>query len=188
MKKNIAIFASGKGTNAINLIKQFKSSADVEVKILICNKSDAPVIKEAKKLKIDVLVLTNQQIDDSKFLIEQCNWYNTNLLVLAGFLRKLPKEFIKYYQNQIVNIHPSLLPKYGGKGMWGDNVHKSVLENRESVSGITIHYVDEDYDTGEIIAQFECEISEDETIESLKTKINQLEMIYYPYVIETILI
>lgn len=188
MKKNIAIFASGKGTNAINIINQFKKSEDIDIKLLICNNELSEVVKSAKRLRVEVLVLTNEQINDSKLLIDTCNWYNINLITLAGFLRKLPEEFINYFTNQIINIHPSLLPKYGGKGMHGDNVHRVVLENKEKESGVTLHFVNSDYDNGEIIAQFKCEIDDNETLETLKEKINKLEMIYYPYVIETILI
>lgn len=188
MNKNIAIFASGRGTNAINIINQFKKSEDIHVKLVICNKQQADVVKAAKKLRVEVIVINNEQVNDSKFLIDTLNWYNINLITLAGFLRKLPEEFVNYFSNQILNIHPSLLPKYGGQYMYGDNVHKKVLENSEKESGITIHFVSNEYDKGEIIAQFKCDIEEDETLESLKEKINKLEMIYYPYVIETILI
>lgn len=188
MKKNIAIFASGSGTNAINIIKTFKDSDEIDVKLLICNKSDAPVLESVKKYNINILIISNEQVNDSKLLIDNCNWYNVNLIVLAGFLRKLPKEFIEYFPNQIINIHPSLLPKYGGPGMWGDNVHKKVIENKDIQSGITIHYVDSEYDSGEIIAQFKCDLEQSTTFDELKSKISDLEMIYYPYVIETILI
>jgi phosphoribosylglycinamide formyltransferase-1 len=188
MKKNIAIFASGNGTNAINIIKTFKDSDEINVKLLICNKEDAPVLESIKEYNINTLIISNEQVNDSKLLIDNCNWYNVNLIVLAGFLRKLPKEFIDYFPNQIINIHPSLLPKYGGAGMWGDNVHKKVIESGDKESGITIHYVDTEYDTGEIIAQFKCDLYEKINLEELRNKISDLEMMYYPYVIETILI
>jgi phosphoribosylglycinamide formyltransferase-1 len=188
MIKNIAIFASGVGTNALNIIRTFEKSDEINIKLLICNKSDAPILDSVKKYNIETLIISNEKTNDSKFLIENCNWFNINLIVLAGFLRKLPKEFIEYFPNQIINIHPSLLPKYGGQGMWGDNVHKKVIENKEKESGITIHYVDTEYDSGEIIAQFKCDLKEETTFKDLKSKISELEMMYYPYVIETILI
>jgi phosphoribosylglycinamide formyltransferase-1 len=188
MKKNIAIFASGNGTNAINIIKTFKDSDEIDVKLLICNKADAPVLESIKEYNINTLIISNEQVSDSKLLIDNCNWYNVNLIVLAGFLRKLPKEFIDYFPNQIINIHPSLLPKYGGIGMWGDNVHKKVIESDDKESGITIHYVDPEYDTGEIIAQFKFDLDEKINLEELRSKISKLELMYYPYVIETILI
>lgn len=188
MKKNIAIFASGSGTNAINIIKTFKDSDEIDVKLLICNKSDAPVLESIKEFDVEVLLITNEQVNDSKFLIDNFNWYNVNLIVLAGFLRKLPKEFVDYFPNQIINIHPSLLPKWGGVGMWGDHVHKKVIESGDKESGITIHYVNSEYDSGEIIAQFKFDLKEETTLEELKYRISELEMMYYPYVIETILI
>ena len=188
MKKNIAIFASGKGTNAINIIKTFKDSDEIDIKLLICNKYDAPVLESVKEYNINTLIISNDQVNDSKLLIDNCNWYNINLIVLAGFLRKLPKEFIEYFPSQIINIHPSILPKYGGPGMWGDNIHTKVIENDDKESGITIHYVDSEYDNGEIIAQFKCDLDDSKNLEKLKNKISDLEMMYYPYVIETILI
>jgi phosphoribosylglycinamide formyltransferase-1 len=121
-------------------------------------------------------------------LIDTCNYYNINLVALAGYLRKLPSNFLNTYTNQVINIHPSLLPKYGGLGMYGDKIHNLVLENKEAETGITIHYVNEEYDSGEIIAQFTTKIEQSDNLQIIKEKISKLEKIYYPYVIETILV
>jgi phosphoribosylglycinamide formyltransferase-1 len=154
----------------------------------LCNNQKAAVVESVKKLGVEVIIVSNEQIEDSKFLIDTCNYYNINLIALAGFLRKLPNNFLNTYLNQVINIHPSLLPKYGGLGMYGDKIHKLVLENKEVETGITIHFVNEEYDSGEIIAQFTTEIDESDELENIKEKISKLEKIYYPYVIETILV
>jgi len=182
--KKIAIFASGYGSNAINIVNFFQNNKNVEINFVLSNNSNAGVINRMKSKKIDIVLLSNKDIDDSKQLINLCVERSIDVIILAGFLRKLPELFVSHYKRKIINIHPSLLPKYGGKGMYGDRVHKTVLENKEKKSGITIHYVDANFDTGDIIAQFHCNIDENENIETLRNKIHQLEHAYFPFVIK----
>lgn len=172
MKKKIALFGSGLGTNARNIIERL---GDVYEFILVSNNPIYGFLNIAEDFELDLVGV-------KKKTLRELILPNVDLIVLAGFLLKLPEEFI---QNNapIINIHPSLLPKYGGEGMWGDHVHRSVLENCEKESGITIHYVNRYYDDGEIIFQTSCEIVEGETVDSLRTKIRQLELEYLPSVI-----
>lgn len=180
----LAIFASGTGSNAINIIRFFKTSATVEVAFVLSNKSDARIVTTAKEAGVDVKVVSNQQVEDATVLVELCQANQIDYIILAGFLRKIPEQLITAFPNRIINIHPALLPKYGGKGMYGINVHKAVLENKEAESGITIHYVNAEFDKGEIIAQFKCAIDENETLETLQSKIHQLEHANFPTVIK----
>lgn len=172
MKKRIALFGSGTGTNARNIIQKLNHLYDF---ILVSNNPDRGFRSISQDFDIILLEVDRNTLTN-------LNLYEVDLIVLVGFLIKIPQEFI---QNNppIINIHPSLLPKYGGKGMWGDNVHMKVLENGESESGITIHFVDEDYDKGDIIFQTRCEIGKDETIDTLRGKIQKLEWEYLPTVI-----
>lgn len=187
-KQRLAIFASGTGSNALNIIRFFKQSKLVEVGFVLSNKNDAPIVKSALQEGVEVEVVSNQDVESAQRIMELCASKSIDYIVLAGFLRKIPKELIEQYPNKIVNIHPSLLPKYGGKGMYGERVHKAVLENREKESGITIHFVNEEFDQGKIIAQFACAIDNSETLETLQQKIHKLEHENYPSVINTILL
>jgi phosphoribosylglycinamide formyltransferase-1 len=184
----LAIFASGTGSNAINIIQFFKASATVEVVFVLSNKSDARIVTTAKEEGVDVKVVSNQQVEDATTLLELCQTNQIDFIILAGFLRKIPEQLIAAFPDRIINIHPALLPKYGGKGMYGANVHKAVLENKETESGITIHYVNAEFDKGEIIAQFKCEIGENETLETLQSKIHQLEHANFPTVIKNTIV
>lgn len=185
-KINIAIFASGSGTNAENIANYFKNHNSINVSLILTNNPKAYVIERAKKLHIPYVIFRKSDLYNGKVLrILKEN--NIHFIVLAGFLLLIPKEIIKEYPNKIVNIHPALLPKYGGKGMYGDNVHKAVLENKEKVSGITIHYVNEKYDEGQIIFQAECQVSDNDTVETLAQKIHQLEYKFYPQIIENVI-
>ena len=155
--KRIAIFASGSGTNAENIITYFQKNKKAEVVLVLSNNPNALVLERATKLGVQNLVFNKQQLNDSKWAIE--NLKNLDLIVLAGFLWKFPEHLLENYENKVVNVHPALLPKYGGKGMYGMHVHEAVVENKETESGITIHYVNEHYDEGAIIFQAKCTIN-----------------------------
>ena len=187
MQKNIAIFASGSGSNAENICNYFASYSDINVVFIGTNKVDAFIVKRAKRLNIPVTFITKQELNNFDDLHKKLQTAEVDFIVLAGFLLKLPPIMVKNYQNRILNIHPSLLPKYGGKGMYGNNVHKAVLENKETESGISIHFVNQDYDEGELILQEKCSVSKNETLETLTAKIHQLEQKHLPMTIEKIL-
>ena len=187
-KTRIGIFASGTGSNAINLINYFKNHTSIEIGFVLSNKSDAPVLNSAKALGIEVIYHPNEEVAKGDFLVEICQTYKIDWIVLAGYLRLIPLQLIHNYENKIVNLHPSLLPKYGGKGMHGAHVHKAVIEAKETESGITVHFVNEEFDKGRIIAQFRCSISNKDTVESLAQKIHVLEQSYLPVVIEKTII
>ncbi len=183
-KIRLAIFASGTGSNALNIIEYFKNSSTVEIVFILSNKSDAPIVQSAINKGIPVKLFTNKEVEEAVLITEFCSTQKIDFIILAGFLRKIPEQLIALYPNKIINIHPSLLPAYGGKGMYGSNVHKAVLQNNESISGITIHFVNSEFDKGEVIAQFTCQISESETLSSLQEKIHQLEHKNFPKIIE----
>ena len=180
----IAIFASGKGSNANNIISYFENITSIKVALIVTNNPSAGVIEVAKKNKIDVLLLDKQDLIDCRNCIEKLQSNNINLIVLAGFLKKIPDALINAYQKRIINIHPALLPKFGGKGMYGSHVHEAVIANNEPESGITIHYVDSVYDNGEIIFQAFCKVDPSETPESLAKKIHDLEYAHFPKIIK----
>jgi len=185
--KNIAIFASGTGSNAVNICKYFTNRSDIQAKTLVCNKTKAQVIQNVKPYNLQILLIDKTDFEHPEKLIEQLQKQAIDLLVLAGFLWLIPEAMIKAFPDKIINLHPALLPKYGGKGMYGAKVHQAVLENKESESGITIHYVNEQYDEGNIIFQAKTQIKPGETIESLSQKIHQLEYKHFPKVIEDLL-
>ena len=184
MQKKLAIFASGSGSNAENICNYFANSSDIEVVLMCTNKRDAYIVKRAEKLDIPVVFISKSELNNFDDLHKKLQSAKVDIIILAGFLLKLPAIMIEYYPNRILNIHPSLLPKYGGKGMYGNKVHKAVLENKETESGISIHFVNQNYDEGKIILQEKCVISEDETLETLTEKIHQLEHNYFPIAIE----
>lgn len=183
-KKRIAVFASGTGSNALNLINFFSTRALGEVSFVLTNKADAPIVEAADNLGVKVYVLSNQEVEKGEKVIELCQSHRIDLIVLAGFLRKISSNILSAYPNRIVNIHPSLLPKYGGKGMYGKHVHEAVLAAGENQSGITVHWVNEQYDEGGYLAQFYCSLNSADNLDSLVKKINQLELHYYPTVVE----
>lgn len=187
MPKKLAIFASGSGSNAENICNYFANHSGVMVVLICTNKLDAFIVKRAKKLNIPVTFITKTELNDFDSLHKTLQNTKVDFIILAGFLLKLPTIMVKKYKNRILNIHPSLLPKYGGRGMYGDNVHKAVLENKETESGISIHFVNQNYDKGELILQEKCSVSENETLETLAAKIHQLEQKYFPFTIEKIL-
>jgi phosphoribosylglycinamide formyltransferase-1 len=171
---NLIIFASGAGSNARSIINYFKGTS-TEVKLIVTNNPEAGVINISKEENIPLLMWDSLTIDVLK-------GYNPDIIVLAGFIKKIPEDYISNFR--IINIHPSLLPKYGGKGMYGMNVHNSVISNLETISGITIHYVNEHYDEGKVISQFMCEVTREDDCLSLSKKIHKLEHYWYPRVIE----
>lgn len=183
--QKIALFASGSGTNIQN-IADFFDNKPLKILGIYTNNANAYVIERSKKLNIPVIIFNREEFLSGKIL-EDLKAQNPDLIVLAGFLWLIPAEIINCFNNKIINIHPALLPKYGGKGMYGENVHKAVIENGEKESGITIHYVNEHYDKGNIIFQAKCNIDNMDTPHSLARKIHNLEYKYYPRVIEALL-
>lgn len=188
MKSKIVIFASGKGSNALQLVEYFKDHISIEIDSVICNRKDAGVFDLLKPLGIPVFYFDRKQIVQANEVLKHLQDRKADWLILAGFLQKVPPAFCSAYENRILNIHPSLLPKFGGKGMYGDHVHQAVLNASEQQSGISIHFVNEDYDSGDMIKQFTCEVSEEETLESLREKIHALEHKYFPRVVEEVIL
>jgi len=185
---NAAIFASGEGTNAENLMTYFKNDPRIKIKLVITNRDDAGVVKRAEDHKKTVQIISKEALNNyTDQIIEFLNAEKIDLIILAGFLIMIPEKLVKAFPHKIINIHPSLLPKYGGKGMYGSNVHKAVIENKESESGITIHFVNEEYDKGEVILQAKCAVNSNETPETLAKKIHQLEYDHFPKAIEKLL-
>ena len=186
--KRLAIFGSGTGSNAENICKYFTRSTDVKIVVFCTNKNDAFIVRRAETLNIPIIYTTKEGLSSFSKLHITLKSYEVDYIILAGFLLKIPCKMIDYYPKKIINIHPSLLPKYGGRGMYGRNVHLAVLENKEVESGITIHFVNQNYDEGEIILQKKCLISFNETSEGLEKKIRFLEFKYFPKTIEKILL
>lgn len=183
----IAIFASGSGSNAENIINYFKGNNNVEIVSIVSNRKEALVHDRAKRLGIESVTFSKNDFENSNNVIDYLKDKKIDFVVLAGFLLKVPQNILAEYPNKIVNIHPALLPKFGGKGMYGDNVHKAVVEAGESESGITIHYINENYDEGDIIFQAKCSVSKDDTYKDVAEKVHMLEYKYFPEVIADIL-
>jgi len=184
----LAIFASGTGTNAENIIRYFKGNENIEIRLVLTNNPKAGVINRATDLNIPVQVFTKDEFYNSNKISDLLNENNINFIVLAGFLWLLPPVLIKKYPDRIINIHPALLPKYGGKGMFGDQVHMAVKSNNDKETGITIHFVNEHYDEGKIIFQAKCKIDTiNESIDEIATKVHQLEYEHFPEIIEQVL-
>ena len=185
--KNIAIFASGNGTNCENIIRHFNGSTNINTALVVCNNSGATVVDRAKRLGVSVEILHRGDLADSRKVLPLLSAYGISYIILAGFMRMIPEYLIDAYPGRIVNIHPSLLPKYGGKGMFGMNVHEAVRKNGEKESGITIHLVDREYDRGEIIRQYSTPLSPGDSAEEIARKVHALEYEYYPKTIELII-
>jgi phosphoribosylglycinamide formyltransferase-1 len=185
--KRIVIFASGSGSNAENIIKYFQKNKLAKVTLVLSNKSAANVLVRAKKLSVPSKTFNKSELINSDRIANILRNESPDLVVLAGFLLKFPKTILKDFPNKVINIHPALLPKYGGKGMYGMLVHESVVKNKESETGITIHYVNENYDEGTILFQKSFQLSENDTSESVAHKIHELEYEFLPKVIEEIL-
>lgn len=185
---NAAIFASGEGTNAENIIQYFNNDPRIKIKLVITNRDDAGVVARAEKYKKNVQIISKEALNNyTDKIIEFLRAEKIDLVILAGFLLKIPDALVKAFPNKIVNIHPALLPKFGGKGMYGINVHKAVIENKETESGISIHFVNEEYDKGEIILQEKCRVDAMDTPEILADKIRDLEHKFFPKAIEKLL-
>jgi phosphoribosylglycinamide formyltransferase-1 len=185
--KNIAIFASGAGSNAQKIMDHFKDHPKVRVSLVISNKATAMVLERAKAAGIPRQVFSKDDFLDQKMVLSLLSEHKIEWIVLAGFLLLIPPYLIQKYPKKIINIHPSLLPRHGGAGMYGMKVHQAVLLNKDSETGITIHYVDEHYDEGEILFQAKCLVSDKETVESIGAKVQLLEHAHLPIVIEALL-
>ncbi len=185
--KNIIIFASGNGSNAENICRYFEHNSDIKIVALFCNKSDAGVIQKMKPFNIPVHIFSKQDMNDENFFLPKIQQYHPVLIVLAGFLLLMPKYLIRKFPNSIINIHPALLPKHGGKGMYGHHVHEAVLSSKEKEHGITIHFVDENFDEGQPVFQKSFPVEKEDDLNSVSKKITELEMKYFPEVIEQLL-
>ncbi len=185
--KRIVIFASGSGTNAENIIKYFQRSTAITVVQVLSNKKDAKVLKRANNLNIKNIHFDRHDFYDSDIILKLIK-EQADFIILAGFLWKVPEAIIKAFPKKIINIHPALLPKYGGKGMYGMRVHESIIDQKEKETGITIHYVNENYDEGAVIFQAKVSVSKDDTPESVAQKVHQLEYEYFPKIIEKVIL
>ncbi|PXV67362.1 phosphoribosylglycinamide formyltransferase-1 [Dysgonomonas alginatilytica] len=184
---NIAIFASGSGSNAENITNYFKEREDVSIKLIVSNKKDAYVHERAEKLGIESVTFSKNSFENTNEVLDCLKSKQIDFIVLAGFLLKVPQNIIDAYSQRIINIHPALLPKFGGKGMYGDNVHKAVVAAEEVESGITIHYINENYDEGNIIYQAKCDVLPTDTYEDVAEKVHKLEYLHFPEVIDKVL-
>ena len=182
--KNISILASGSGTNAENIIKYFESKKHGRVKLLMTNRKDAYALQRAERLNVPAKVFSRADMYSSEVVINYLKEFSTDLIVLAGFLWLIPPDILQAYPNRILNIHPALLPYYGGKGMYGQKVHDTVIANKEKKSGITIHLVNEEYDSGDILFQAETPVLANDTADSLANRIHQLEYENFPRIIQ----
>ena len=185
--KRLSIFVSGNGTNLQRIAEYFANNPEVEIANVVCNNPKAYSIERAKKLGIPLRMITTEEFKGEAF-IKEMQSLDIDLIVLAGFLWKIPADLVKAFPKRIVNIHPALLPKYGGKGFYGEHVHEAVVAAKEMQSGITVHYVNELYDSGEIILQARVCLDENETPDSLAVKIHRLEQAYFPIAIEQVLV
>lgn len=181
--QHIAIFASGTGSNAENIIRSFQSESDLKVALVISNRSKAKVLEKAENLGVANAYLPKEDFEDEELLLGFLEAYNISWIVLAGFMIKIPEYLVKEFNGRIINIHPALLPKYGGKGMYGQHVHEAVKNAKESETGITIHLVNEEYDKGKILFQAKVVIMDSDTVEDIQLKVQQLEHRHYPEVI-----
>ncbi|SFC97942.1 phosphoribosylglycinamide formyltransferase [Algibacter pectinivorans] len=185
--KRIVIFASGSGTNAENLIKFFHNSDNASVIQVLTNNPHAKVLERAKKLKVSALSFNRIALSHTEDVLNILKASKPDLIVLAGFLWKFPENILNAFPNKVINVHPALLPKFGGKGMYGMNVHEAVVNNKETETGITIHYVNEHYDEGAIIFQAKCDVNPNDSAENVAAKIHELEMEHFPKLVAEIL-
>ena len=184
--KQLAIFASGSGTNAENIIRYFKNNTDINVNLIITNNVNAGVIARAQTLGVKSVTVSKSDFNNKSYMLKLLTAESIDFVVLAGFLLLVPDFLINAFKNRIVNIHPALLPAYGGKGMYGDFVHQAVINNNDKVSGITIHFVNENYDDGQIIFQASCPVLPNDTSATLANRIHQLEYNHFPKIIEKV--
>ncbi len=186
--KRLAIFASGNGTNAANLIQYFRDHDRINVEVIVCNNPAAGVIAVAEKAHIGLLLINRKMLYETGEVIELLKQNQIDLIVLAGFLWMIPENLLRAFPDRIINIHPALLPSHGGAGMYGMKVHNSVISAKEKVTGITIHYVNEQFDAGEIIFQKRVAVQPADTAETIAKKVQDLEHVWYPQIIENILV
>ena len=184
--KRIILFASGSGTNVENIVRYFQHNSRLEIAMVFTNNTNAGVIDRISSKKIPVTIFEKNQLTDG-FLLNQIQLLNPDLIVLAGFLLKIPPDFTQIFSNKIINIHPSLLPKHGGKGMYGERVHQSVKDDGDTETGISIHFVNEHYDEGAIIFQAQVSVDEKDSVQDIADKVHQLEYKHYPEVIQNLL-
>ncbi len=185
--KRVVIFASGSGSNAENLIKFFHNSDNASVVQVLTNNPHAKVLDRCKKLKVSALSFNRIAFTQTEDVLNILKASQPDLIILAGFLWKFPENILKAFPNKVINIHPALLPKFGGKGMYGMHVHEAVVNNKETETGITIHYVNENYDEGAIIFQAKCDVLPNDTAEDVASKIHELEMKHFPKVVDDLL-
>lgn len=186
-QKRIAIFASGSGSNCENLIRYFKDSEMVRCALVVSNKADAYVLERAKRLGVPTAIMPKALLNDADAMMPLMREYDIDFIVLAGFLPLVPNFLLDAFPRRIVNLHPALLPKYGGKGMWGHHVHEAVKAAGETETGMTVHWVTPVCDGGDIIAQYKCEIAPSDSVDDIAEKEHQLEMRYFPEVVERII-
>ena len=184
---NLAIFVSGGGTNCENLIKYFAGSERVNCALVVSNKADAYALVRAERLGVPTAVAPKAQLHDEQYMMNLLRQYNIDFIVLAGFLPLVPDYLIAAFPRRIVNLHPALLPKFGGKGMWGHHVHEAVKAAGEKETGMTVHYVSPVCDGGEIIAQYRCALSPEDSVDDIAEKEHQLEMQYFPLGVDKVL-
>jgi phosphoribosylglycinamide formyltransferase-1 len=187
MKTNIAILASGSGSNAENIIHYFEKSNLIKISLVISNKKNAYVLERARRLNVLSAIVPKSNWETGATVMTLLQQHQIDFIVLAGFLLRVPDMLLRAYPDKIINIHPALLPKFGGKEMYGDNVHKAVVAAGEKESGITIHYVNEHYDEGKIIFQAKCEVSPEDSPEDVAKKVHVLEYNHFPGIIEKII-
>ena len=185
--KRIAIFASGKGSNVENLIRYFKNHPLIGIALVVSNNAQAGAVQIATKNHVDVLLLAPHQVNDGVFISQSLKAKKINYVVLAGYLKMIPADLIKAFPDKIINIHPALLPKFGGKGMYGSNIHKAVIQSGETESGITVHFVNEEYDQGRIIAQKAVKLDAADSFTEVENKVRLLEMEWFPTIVEQVI-
>jgi len=186
--KKIAVFASGTGSNVENLINYFKKHTSIALVLVVSNNEHCGAIEKAKKNTINTLILSKDMVGDGNAIAKKLREFGIDYIVLAGYLKMIPATLIQQFQEKIINVHPSLLPKYGGKGMYGTAVHKAVAENKETESGITIHFVNEEYDKGKIIAQRKTSLLPNETYLDVENKVRALEIEWLPVIVESVIL
>jgi phosphoribosylglycinamide formyltransferase-1 len=187
MRKYIAILASGSGSNAENIITYFEKNNRIKIALVLSNKENAGVLERVRRLDVPSVVVAKNDWETGEKVMTLLREYRIDFIVLAGFLLRIPELLLRAYPHKIINIHPALLPKYGGKGMYGNKVHEAVVAANEKESGITVHYVNEHYDEGEIIFQAKCEIFSEDFPEDVAKKVHALEYTYFPEIIEQVI-
>lgn len=186
--KSIAIFASGKGSNVENLLAHFENHPGIKISLLVSNNAQAGAVAIAQKNHVEVLLLDKNQTGDGNFIVQSLKAKKIDYIILAGYLKMIPVELVHAWPEKIINIHPALLPKFGGKGMYGSAIHKAVVQNGETESGITIHFVNEEYDKGRIIAQKSVKLNPADSFTDVENKVRALEMQWFPQIVEAVIL